>query len=194
MRLFTGIAIAPRVLDNIERLLGELRPLARLNWTPVENLHITSKFIGEWPEHRLAELERALGELRPPGNIGISVARFGFFPNPHHPRVFFAGVQSGPALGELARSIDDALVPLGCAREERPYSPHLTLAKIKNENIRDLREHIASMNNPDFGSFDAVDFHLYLSKPGPRGSVYSKLASYSLAGVGAASHTGTTRT
>lgn len=184
MRLFTGIAIAPRVLDNIERLLGELRPLAPLNWTPVENLHITSKFIGEWPEQRLTELERALSEIPPPGNIEIAVSRFGFFPNPHHPRVLFAGVQAGPALAELARSIDESLFPLGCAREDRPYSPHLTLAKIKNENIRHLREHIAStMTNTDFGSFDAVDFHLYLSKPGARGSVYTKLASYPLAGV-----------
>ena len=194
MRLFTGIALPPHVLDNIERLLGELRPLARLNWTPLENLHITSKFIGEWPEQKLAELERALGRLPAPGNIRIAVARFGFFPNPHHPRVLFAGVQAGPALGDLARSIDEAVLPLGCAREERPYSPHLTLAKInqakiKNENIRDLREHIASMTNPDFGSFDAVDFHLYLSKPGARGSVYSKLASYSLAGAPAVSRT-----
>jgi 2'-5' RNA ligase len=188
MRLFTGIAIAPHVLDNIERLLGELRPLARLNWTPGENLHITSKFIGEWPEQRLAELERTLGQLPTPGEIRIAVARFDFFPNPHHPRVLFAGVQAGPALGDLARSIDEALLPLGCSREERPYSPHLTLAKInqakiRNENIRDLREHIASMTDSNFGSFDAVDFHLYLSKPGPRGSVYTKLASYPLASV-----------
>ena len=194
MRLFTGIAIAPQVLDNIGKLLGELRPLARLNWTPVENLHITSKFIGEWPEQKLAKLEQALSQVPAPGNIRIEVARFGFFPNPHHPRVLFADVQAGPALGELARAIDEALVSLGCAREERPYAPHITLAKINqakinNENIRDLREHIASMTNPDFGSFDAVDFHLYLSKPGPHGSVYSKLASYSLAGVPAVSRT-----
>ena len=102
MRLFTGIAIAPQVLDNIARLLGELRPLARLNWTPVENLHITSKFIGAWPEQKLPELERALGQLAAPGNTRIGVAGFGFYPNPHHPRVLFAGVQSGPGLGDLA--------------------------------------------------------------------------------------------
>ena len=46
MRLFTGIAIAPHILDRLERLLEELRPLARLNWAPIQNLHITSKFIG----------------------------------------------------------------------------------------------------------------------------------------------------
>ena len=60
MRLFTGIAIAPHVLDNLARVLKEMRPLASLNWSPVENLHITSKFIGAWPEERLEELEEAL--------------------------------------------------------------------------------------------------------------------------------------
>jgi 2'-5' RNA ligase len=189
MRLFTGIAIAPLVLVQIERLLGELRPLARLNWTPVENQHITSKFIGEWPEPRLSELERTLGALAVPGPIAVTVTGFGFFPNPHNARVLFGGIQAGPALAALALSIDDALVPLGIAREERPYSPHITLAKIKNENIRNLREHIASMKNPDFGAFDAAEFHLYLSKTGPRGSVYTKLASYPLAGVSPVSRT-----
>jgi 2'-5' RNA ligase len=182
VRLFTGIAIDPRVLDKLGGLLDKMRPFARLNWSPVENLHITSKFIGEFAEQRLPELKQVLGEISPPGLISINVSRFGFFPNPHHPRVLFAGVHAGPQLTALARSLDEALVPLGCPREERPYSPHLTLAKIKNENIRDLREHIASMTDTDFGSFDAVDFHLYLSKPGPRGSVYTKLASYPLAG------------
>jgi len=187
VRLFTGIAIAPEILDRLGLLLDELRPLARLNWLPVENLHITSKFIGEFPEQRLTELERALSTIAPPGHIPITIARFGFFPNPHRPRVFFAGIQAGPALAALAQSIDEALAPLGCPPEDRPYSPHLTLAKIKNENIRDLREHIASMTNTDFGSFEAVEFNLYLSKPGPRGSVYTKLASYPLTGIGAVS-------
>ena len=64
MRLFTGIAIAPRVLDNLARVLQELRPLAPLKWSPAENLHITSKFIGAWPEERLAELQAALEEMQ----------------------------------------------------------------------------------------------------------------------------------
>jgi 2'-5' RNA ligase len=178
MRLFTGIQIAPHVLDNLGRTLLELRPLAQINWSPVENLHITSKFIGEWPERRLAELESALAAVPPFAAITINVARFGFFPNPHHPKVLFAGVHAGPALAGLAKQIEEALAHLGCPREERPYSPHLTLARLKNDNIRDLREHIAIMKNADFGSFEATEFHLYLSKTGPAGSIYTKLASY----------------
>jgi 2'-5' RNA ligase len=56
----------------------------------------------------------------------------------------------------------------------------LTLARIKDENIRELREHIANMTNFDFGTFHVSEFHLYLSKPGRGGSVYTILATYPL--------------
>ena len=86
----------------------------------------------------------------------------------------------GSGLAELAHRIEDALEPLGSAREQRAYTPHITLARIANEDIRSLREHIASMTNFDFGSFEATDFHLYLSRPGRGGSVYSSLAAFPL--------------
>jgi len=181
MRLFTGIALAPNIAAKLSAILGELRPTARVNWSPVENLHITSRFIGEWPEDRLSALTSALAAVAVAGPVPITIARFGFFPNPHHPHALFAGVQAGPALGELAASIGQALAPLGLAPETREYRPHVTLARIKASNdIRALREHIAGMTDFDFGSFEALHFHLYLSQPGSKGSVYTKLATYDL--------------
>jgi 2'-5' RNA ligase len=180
MRLFTGIDIAPGVLENLARVLKELRPLAPVNWSPVENLHITSKFIGEWPEVRLGELESVLAGMKPVDSFEVSIARLGYFPNPHQPHTLFAGIKTGPELSGLAKRIDEALEPLGVARDGRPYSPHLTLARIRNGNIRELREYIAKMTNFDFGTFEVSEFHLYLSKAGPSGSVYTRLATYPL--------------
>jgi 2'-5' RNA ligase len=187
MRLFTGIAIGAEVLDALEQAMRELRPLAPLNWSPMENLHITSKFIGEWPEQRLGELKAALQGIHAPAAFPITIARFGYLPNPHHPRMLFAGVQAGEGLGDLARQIDDALVPLGVAREERAYTPHVTLARIGNKSVRAVREHIANMKNLDFGTFQATEFHLYLSThssgrsgPGGSGSIYKALATFPL--------------
>ena len=60
MRLFTALDLAPGVAANLERLLKQLRPTARIQWSPPANLHITTKFIGEWPDERLAELRAAL--------------------------------------------------------------------------------------------------------------------------------------
>jgi 2'-5' RNA ligase len=53
MRLFTAIDLPAEVLDPLREFLARLRPLAKLHWSPVENLHITTKFIGEWPEARI---------------------------------------------------------------------------------------------------------------------------------------------
>jgi 2'-5' RNA ligase len=183
MRLFTGIALAPHVLDKLARVLKELCPLAPLNWSPLENLHITSKFIGEWPQERLTEIEKVLENLNLSCGFEVTIARFGYFPNPHNPRTLLAGVQAGPELSELASKIDEALHPLGVPLENRPYSPHVTLARIKHENIRELREHIANMTNFDFGTFQVSEFHLYLSKSTPKGSVYTPLAGYPLSPV-----------
>src|ERR1700728_3553687 len=109
MRLFTGIALPPPVRDSLAKVLSELRSLAPVHWSPVENLHITSKFIGQWPEERLAELESALENINCGRAFDVAVAGFGYFPNPHHPRTLFAGVGADPALAELAHAIDEAL-------------------------------------------------------------------------------------
>jgi 2'-5' RNA ligase len=186
MRLFTGFSVPHPILETLTAALEQLRPTAPLNWSPPENLHITLKFIGNWPDARLAELCQTLETVPQSGNIGIDIARFGYFPNPHRPHSFFAGVHSGPQLASLAAAIDEALVKIGCPPENRPYTPHLTLARIKGEDIRSLRERIAAMNNFQFGSFEATHFHLYVSNrstsnPGRSVSVYSILASYPLA-------------
>jgi RNA 2',3'-cyclic 3'-phosphodiesterase len=96
--------------------------------------------------------------------------------------MFFAEVQAGRELTELAVRIEDALEPLGVLKETRPYTPHLTLARIRNQPLRALREHIANMKNQDFGTFEATAFHLYLStpQPGGSGSVYTILATFPL--------------
>ena len=181
MRLFTGIALSPAVIEKISAALTELGPTVRVNWSPIENLHITARFIGAWPEERFNDLKIALNSVPQTGPIPIHIARFGFFPNPHHPHSFFAAVEAAPALTALVAAMNDALFPLGLPAESRPYHPHVTLARIKPPaDIRTLREHIAQMTNPDFGAFEVTEFHLYESTPTARGSVYEKLATYDL--------------
>lgn len=182
MRLFTGIALPEEIEGRFEQLLGRLRPAAPAqSWSPVENLHVTIKFIGELAEARLPELKQVLGSL-PAAAPEIELQGLGWFPNPHHPRVLWAGVRADPALRDLAAAANQALVPLGIAAETKPYAPHLTLARIKtDEGLIPLRQAIAQLDSVEFGRFRPDSFHLYLSKPGPRGSVYSKLASFPLA-------------
>src|ERR1043166_2680134 len=113
MRLFTAIDIPRDVLVNVEKLLERLQPTARIKWSPPSNMHITTKFIGEWPEQRLAEITGALAALAPRGPIQIVIRNLGFFPNPHSPRVFWAGIEAAPGLADLAPDTGRAMTALG---------------------------------------------------------------------------------
>jgi 2'-5' RNA ligase len=179
MRIFTGIDIPRAINDRLEMAVSSLRPIAAIRWSPLANLHITTKFIGAWAEERLEELKQALAGVPMPNNLKVEVIGFDFFPNPHHPRVFFASVRA-PGLRTLHAAIESALEPLGCARDDRTFSPHLTLARIGREDVSDLCRRVAKLKELDFGNFTAAAFHLYLSQPTPSGSVYTSLASFGL--------------
>lgn len=98
----------------------------------------------------------------------------GWFPNTRHPRVFWAGVEAGEPLAALAQATQQAVAKLGVPVETRDYSPHLTLARVK-EKVR-IDDVVAAAGNPDFGTFQATAFFLYLSANGK----YSKLAEFPL--------------
>ena len=183
MRLFTGISIPAEVLASLEAVLAELRPAAaELNWSPAGNLHITTKFIGEWPEARLGNLEQALSAVK--GKVfEVEIERFGFFPTPHRPHTFFAGVKGGDELNRLATETERVVVALGGAAETREFTPHLTMAKIRNREFAGLQKAIARMGVRSFGTFAVNSFHLYLSESVAGASVYRTLATYSIEGA-----------
>jgi len=178
MRLFTGLDLPGEVARNLEALLARLSPTARIHWSPPANLHVTTKFIGEWPEARLPELQRALADLPERPAIEVAVAEVGFYPNERAPRVIWCGIEA-PGLAALAADCDAATASLGVARENRAYSPHLTLARIKDRlDLGPLRHAIAGGGPLEFGRFTAQSFFLYRSQLRPTGSVYTKLAEF----------------
>jgi len=185
MRLFTGLDLSPEVAGRLADLVERLRPAARIAWSPPANLHITTKFIGEWPDERLAELKTALAALPARAAIPVRIHHLGFFPNPHSPRIFWCGIDA-PGLAELAGDTDRATAALGVAAETRAFSPHLTLARINLHKtpaarppaLQPLREAIAGLPELEFGRFVAAGFYLYQSQLRPGGSVYTKLAEF----------------
>ena len=180
MRLFVAIDIPAEIKDALRCFVERLRPAAKIGWSPVENLHITTKFIGEWPETRLDEMKRALTSVPVTGAIDITVKGLGWFPNARRPRVFWAGIEGGEPLRALSHATEQVAEQLGVPIEEHVFSPHLTLARIREAvPLEGLHQRIDSFPAGcgfNFGSFSATQFFLYLSA----GGKYTQLAGFPL--------------
>ena len=171
MRLFIGIPLAADVIDGLERLSQSLRFADDgLRWTSAESWHITLQFLGDTSKERYDCLLPKLREVAsvPPT---IRVGELGVF---DRAGVFFADVQVSPELSQLQRGAIAATTKCGSAAEERPFHPHITLARAKGDRkaqaLRKLKSRFQL--NIEFPSFAAREFLLYESFLGPRGSRY----------------------
>lgn len=188
MRLFTAIELTPEILLRLERLLSALRREALIKWSPLDNLHVTTKFIGEWPESKLEELHNVLAAVAPRESFTLELSELGWFPNDRLPRVLWLGVHGNDALHRLAQETDRRLEPLGIKPEERRFSPHLTLARIKNPvPLGRLRQKVQELQPAAIGSVTVSHFSLFRSDPGSNASIYRKLRDYRFASAMAAS-------
>ena len=129
MRIFIGIDLKDEIRGKIARFLEGVSPFApEARWVQPETLHITLKFVGEQTPEQVEQIKQKLRGVEAAA-LEIRLSGFGFFPTSKSPRVFWIGIQAGPALAKLARDIDAAVAELGIPREEREFSPHLTLAR-----------------------------------------------------------------
>ena len=194
MRVFVGIDLDDEIRTKIARLLAGVcgfAPDAR--WVSPESLHVTLKFIGEQKPEQVAAITERL-QLVKGKSAEIRFAGHGFFPTAKAPRVFWIGIQAGPELAELASSVDSARAELQIPREDRPFSPHLTLARGgggsgspkwrkgdgPNSAFAELQKRLAAMSELDFGTMTAREFFIYQSQLSPGGSKYTKMQRFPL--------------
>jgi len=194
MRLFIALDIDDGIRGRIIRFVETVRsfsPDAR--WVNEGSLHITLKFIGEQADGKVEAIQQSLDGISA-GAPEIHFRGYGFFPTPRSARVFWVGIKAGPELRALATAIDDRMPALGISREERAFSPHLTLARLSggsgsprwrkgdgpNRTFQRLQEKLSALPEPEFGSMTAREFCLYQSQLSPKGSKYTKLARFPL--------------
>lgn len=160
MRLFTGLSLPPHALEPVLALQNELRPLLNLVWTKPEKLHITTKFIGEWPESGARDLQRALSGIALSGPVRVQIRGVFWMSG-----VLVAGVEMSD---DIHLATDAAVATIGVSPEKRPFRPHVTLARGRSRKLPE-----AAL---DTAPFLAASFHLYLSANG----TYTKLSTYAL--------------
>jgi 2'-5' RNA ligase len=190
VRVFVALDIPEHVRAAIGALIDRLGAVCSdARWAATQGTHVTLKFIGEVQPERIESITSSLARIHFPNFIRLKFRGLGFFPNERRPRVLWAGIEAGADLGALAAAVETSVEPLGIAKEQRIFSPHLTLARFETARgkpagsaLDRLRETISRAGPFEFGSGTASQFHLYQSVLKRGGAEYTRLATFRLAG------------
>lgn len=185
MRIFIGVELDERVraaaADVGERLRQRLqrsRSGLDARWIAPENLHITVWFIGEVTDERGAQITRALETPFVTRSFDLHVSGCGAFPPSGPPRVFWLGLASGSdSIRRIYDEVKERFAPLGFEPEKRAYSPHLTIARVKDVDrgaARRVTETLAGVT-ADCGSLRVQAATLFRSHLSPKGASYEPL-------------------
>jgi len=188
MRLFIAILIPSEVMQQLGRLQAQLKaqlPDPSLRWVAPENFHFTLLFLGEQPETRLPDIERAMqvaARQAPP--FEVVMGGLGVFPNWRRPMVLWVGAQAGAEpMTKLAALLEQQLV----GKADKPFHAHVTLARIKMDRRSSasavsnrLQKVVAQLQPALVGQFTATHLSLMQSELHPSGSRYTELCTVPL--------------
>jgi 2'-5' RNA ligase len=171
VRLVVGVALNETAREALEQLMLRLRTRDDgLRWSSPEQWHITLAFLGSVERERMGTLVSQLHTIRSSA-VPVQVEGTGVF---DRAGILYAAVEVTPGLAELQRRVSATARGCGIELEERPYHPHITLARIRNRDGRRTLEHLRASLNPRRLSvrWMAEEFLLYESQLSPSGSRY----------------------
>lgn len=190
VRVFIAIECPPELRQKLDQTIQAFKKqisFPAFRWVKPDSIHLTLKFLGEIPSMKVPPLTQALEKATAEQpSFQISVGGVGVFPNIRQPRVFWAGLQFPDSLLTLQNRIEEETAPLGFPRENRPFSPHLTLARISNPDREELlliASKISTLHLDTLGSFPVQQIHLIRSELRPEGARYTTLSSAALKSI-----------
>lgn len=184
IRAFIAIEIPPATQNAIWNAIAQFRNGLGdcIRWVLQNHIHLTLKFLGEIPTAEAISLGRVLrAETDSFRAFEISIRGLGSYPSLNRPRLLWARIQAPAELEALARQIEFSCVRLGYPSEPRPFSPHLTLGRIRQDTSRAagqrIRQCLEVLTIDLLGMARVDSVHLFSSKLKPSGAVYTKLYS-----------------
>jgi 2'-5' RNA ligase len=184
MRLFVAVTLDDEVVAEAGRVADEVRrrlpAQVRARWVDAANMHLTVRFIGQVDDDRVAAVIDAVRAPLPIAPFEIELGDCGAFPPSGPPRVIWIGLAAGlPSLSAMHDELNRRLAPLGLEAEDRAFSAHLTLARIREcprGAARPARDAIAAVQpRPTRCVVDAAT--LFQSRLSPKGATYQPLAN-----------------
>jgi 2'-5' RNA ligase len=188
IRAFIAIDLSPEILQELEEVLVNYKTQLKnvpVRWIPAMNIHLTLKFLGDVSVSALKILtDIIMTEVSNHYRFEITVGGSGAFPNLHQPRVIWVGIEAPHELTAIQTGIEAATARLGYTREERAFSPHLTIGRVsRNATSQDVKSISSTLEKIRIGFLGATwveKVHLYRSDLNPQGAIYTKLFTASL--------------
>ena len=185
LRAFIAIDLPDQLQDALEKQITRLRqPLGDelVRWVPTQNMHLTLKFLGTIAASHLEFLKQLITQTAESHNpFDMQISGIGSFPNSKQARILWAGIHAPAELSSLQKSLEAGTTRLGYEAEERPFSPHLTLGRVRQNidptGMQKIRTTLATIQLGNIGSARVDSIHLYKSELHSSGSIYTKLFS-----------------
>jgi len=185
LRAFLASELPPDLQDTIHTATADLRSTLRgdlIRWVPAHNVHLTLKFLGDVSPSSLDLIKQMMQtEAAQYPAFDVQVEGLGCYPNPRRPRVLWVGLRAPGELASLQRAIDAAAARLGYESEERDFSPHLTIGRVRQNasstDLHDIRTALDEIHIGWLGTARVEAVHLFKSELRPEGSVYTRLFS-----------------
>jgi len=185
LRSFIAIEIPEEIRKSIGDSMDILKKSAAdVKWVPYQNIHITMQFLGGTEESLLPAIKGALDKiLAPYAPFYIKIADIGCFPDGKRPRVIWVGIEESQTLINLHKDIADEMVKFGYQKEERGFTPHVTIGRVKsNKNMNELLKRIDEVKTMRFSDFEIQNIMLMKSELKPSGAKYCSLAEIPFGG------------
>ena len=191
LRLFIAIELPADVYDALSTLQKQLQAADRaraIRWSAIGGIHLTLKFLGDVPADRVPAIETALHEAAAGhAPFDLNVGGAGCFPHTRKPRVVWAGADGNlDALHALRDAVERTVSPLGYPTEARPFSPHLTLGRARQEASRDalaaIGKRVDEVKQGELARWHVAEISLMRSDLKPSGAVYTQVARVVLDG------------
>lgn len=183
-RLFIAVDISKAVCEELKKEVYKKVDLGRASWVNPENYHITLKFLGDVPVSEIDAIAGIMEEAAAnKGELTLACTQLGLFPNLARPRVLWVGFEDySGVLGKIVSELEDSLQSrLKIKKERRPFTPHMTVARIKGnvDHIR-LSKFVKKGIDLQESSFTVSKINLYSSELKQSGAVHTILKSASL--------------
>lgn len=176
IRLFVAIDLPEHIL---EKICSICHGVPGIKWMPVEQLHLTLRFIGEVDDENFHDISTALHSIHF-SPFELTIRGIGQFMNNKWPVVLWVGIKESQALLRLHRLIEKTLTETGIKPEKKKFHPHITMARLRSIPLQRLEFYLNEYNSFETPPFVISEFQLFSSRLRSKGALHCVEERYGL--------------